>query len=180
VRDALLLTSGRLDAAMGGSLLVTSNRDYLNNDQSANLADYDRPRRSIYLPVARNAIYEVFSIFDFNDPSVPLEARPRTTVAHQALFAATAPLVRDSAAALALRARGAAAAGAGLAGAGPHGEHPALRAAFRAAWQREPKPEELAAAADYLERECAVAGEDEAWTRLAQALLMSNEFYILD
>ncbi len=180
VRDALLLVSGRLDRTMGGSLLLTKNGEYVNNDQSANLVDYAQPRRSIYLPVVRNAIFEVFSIFDFNDPSTPIEARPRTTVAHQALFAANAPLVRECAAALALRARASETAGAGLADGAAPPAHGALTSAFRAAWQRDPRPHEIAAAGAWLTEEAARSGEDEAWIRFAQALLMANEFYMLD
>jgi hypothetical protein len=180
VRDALLAASGRLDRTLGGSLLITQDREYLNNDQSANLVDYAKPRRSLYLPVVRNALFEVFTIFDYNDPSVPVDARPRTTVAHQALFVANSPLARESAAALALRARAEAAASASLAAAGAPGAAPALRRAILLAWQREADAEELAAAEAWLAKESERCGEDEAWTRLAQALLMANEFLHLD
>jgi hypothetical protein len=180
VRDSLLTVSGRLDGALGGSLLLTKDRDYVNNDQSANLVDYTIPRRSIYLPIVRNAIFDVFAIFDFNDPSVPLEARPRTTVAHQSLFAANAPLVRESAEALALRARAAAAGGSSLAGAEAHAADPALRAAFLLAWQQEPDLAELERARAWLTAESALCGEDEAWIRFTHALLMANPFYYLD
>ncbi len=180
VRDSLLVVSGRLDPALGGSLLLTQNREYVNNDQSANLVDYTVPRRSLYLPIVRNAIFDVFAIFDFNDPSVPLEARPRTTVAHQSLFAANAPLVRESAEALALRARAAATANSGLALAEAHSADPALRAAFQLAWQRDPVAADLERARAWLASETAVCGEDEAWIRFAHALLMANPFYYLD
>jgi len=180
VRDSLLAVAGRLDPALGGSLLLTQDREYVNNDQSANLVDYTIPRRSLYLPIVRNAIFDVFAIFDFNDPSVPLEARPRTTVAHQSLFAANAPLVRESAEALALRARAAAAAPSGLALAEPHPADPALRAAFLLAWQQEPGAADLERARSWLAAESALCGEDEAWIRFAHALLMANPFYTLD
>ena len=180
VRDALLLASGRLDHALGGSLLLTKDREYVNNDQSANLVDYTIPRRSLYLPIVRNAIFDVFAIFDFNDPSVPLEARPRTTVAHQSLFAANAPLVRECAEALALRARASASASGGLALATAHPVDPALHAAFLLAWQREPAAADLERARAWLAAESAACGEDEAWIRFSHALLMSNPFYYLD
>ena len=103
VRDALLAVSGQLDPAVGGTLLSTRNRGYVTNDQSRNQARYDAPRRSIYLPVIRNAMYELFSAFDFNDPSVPVDRRSATVVAHQALFFLNAPLVIGAAQALAER-----------------------------------------------------------------------------
>ena len=107
VRDALLSVSGTLDPQLGGTLLGTRNRGYVTNDQSQNQARYDQPRRSIYLPVIRNAMYELFTAFDFNDPSVPVARRPVTIVAHQSLFFLNSPLVIDSAAQLAERTAGA-------------------------------------------------------------------------
>ncbi len=180
MRDALLLVSGRLTPEIGGSLLLTKDREYVNNDQSANLVDYSKPRRSIYLPIVRNAIYDVFTIFDYNDPSVPVDARPRTTVAHQALFVANSALTRESAVALALRANADAAAPSGLALASAGTPLLAISRAILLAWQRAADPEEVEASALWLTRETLGCGEDEAWARFAQALLMSNEFLHLE
>jgi hypothetical protein len=97
VRDRLLAVAGRLDRTLGGTLLDTENGGYVTNDQSANAARYETPRRSLYLPVVRNAMYELFSNFDYADPSVPLEQRSSTTIASQALFFLNSPLVEDTA-----------------------------------------------------------------------------------
>ena len=97
VRDSVLAVSGTLDREMGGTLLMTGNRGYVTNDQSNNQARYDVPRRSIYLPVVRNAMYELFSAFDYNDPSAPIATRYSTVVPHQALFFLNSPMVLDSA-----------------------------------------------------------------------------------
>lgn len=93
VRDAVLNASGQLDRAMGGTLLMTPNRGYVTNDQSNNQARYDLPRRSVYLPVIRNAMYELFSAFDYNDPSIHIARRPATVVPHQALYFLNSPMV---------------------------------------------------------------------------------------
>jgi hypothetical protein len=71
---------------MGGTLLTAKNFDYVTNDQSGNAAKYDSYRRAIYLPIIRNALYSMFTIFDYNDPSTPLEQRPSTVIGSQALF----------------------------------------------------------------------------------------------
>ncbi len=86
IRDALLAVSGALDRTMGGSLLHVKNRAYLFDHTSKDATRYDSRRRSLYLPVIRNNVYDVFQLFDFPDPAVPNGDRATTTVAPQALF----------------------------------------------------------------------------------------------
>lgn len=86
IRDALLAVSGALDRTMGGSLLHVKNREYLFDHTSRDMTRYDSRRRSLYLPVIRNNVYDVFQLFDYPDPAVPTGDRATTTVAPQALF----------------------------------------------------------------------------------------------
>jgi cytochrome c553 len=86
IRDALLAVTGTLDPAAGGPVLQVKNRDYLFDHTSRDMTTYDSRRRSIYLPVVRNNVYDVFQLFDFPDPAVPNGDRATTTVAPQALF----------------------------------------------------------------------------------------------
>jgi len=95
LRDAMLAVSGQLDRTLGGTFLGTKNRDYVTNDQSGNGARYDALRRSIYLPVIRNAVYDYLQAFDFGDPSMVNAARTATTVAPQALYVMNSPMVID-------------------------------------------------------------------------------------
>ncbi|MEZ6196883.1 MAG: DUF1549 domain-containing protein [Planctomycetota bacterium] len=83
VRDAILFVSGALDLKAGGTLLATPDRDYVTNDQSRDAASYQAPRRSLYLPIIRNAVYDLFSTFDYNDPSAPMARRGTTVIPHQ-------------------------------------------------------------------------------------------------
>lgn len=79
LRDAILFASGSLSLEMGGSTIrpqLTS--DYGYEDRSL--------RRSVYVPVFRNALPEIFAVFDFADPSVVTGARNTSTVAPQALY----------------------------------------------------------------------------------------------
>jgi len=101
IRDTLLSVSGLLDRSMGGSLLHVGNREYLFNHTSKDGTSYDSHRRSLYLPVVRNNVYDVFQLFDFADPAVLNGDRASTTVAPQALFLMNSDLVLDAAEALA-------------------------------------------------------------------------------
>jgi hypothetical protein len=101
IRDALLAVSGLLDPSMGGSLLHVKNRQYLFDHTSLDRTKYDVPRRSLYLPVIRNNVYDVFQLFDFADPSVQTGDRATTTVAPQALFMMNSELVAKASDALA-------------------------------------------------------------------------------
>jgi hypothetical protein len=97
LRDTIHCVAGTLDTTIGGTLLGGKNGDYVTNDQSANQAQYDAPRRSLYLPVIRNAVYDFFQAFDFGDPSLVNARRPSTIVAPQALFLLNSPLVSKQA-----------------------------------------------------------------------------------
>jgi hypothetical protein len=89
IRDTILVVSGSLDRAAGGSLLApnTIERDYQFTDS----------RRSVYTPVFRNRLLELFEAFDFADPNSCLGRRTASTVATQALYLLNSPFVMDQA-----------------------------------------------------------------------------------
>jgi len=95
LRDSLLAVSGQLDKTMGGSLLQVKNRAFFFDHTSKDLTKYDSNRRSIYLPVVRNNLFVVFSLFDSTDAAVPNGDRANTTIAPQALFFLNSKLVLD-------------------------------------------------------------------------------------
>ncbi len=101
IRDAILAVTGNLDLTMGGSLLPTQNRKYVTSTSNVNPIVYNGNRRSVYLPVVRSAVYEVFQAFDFADPSMLNGKRISTTVAPQALFMMNSQLVAEHAKTLA-------------------------------------------------------------------------------
>ncbi len=165
VRDAILATAGTLDRTRGGSLLSVGNRGYVTNDQSGDGARYDAPRRSLYLPVIRNSMYELFTVFDYADPSVHIEQRPQSTVSLQALLLMNSPF--------ALAQRKAFAEAATIA------EPDAARRIdwiWRRALQRPPSERERAAAQQWL----ADAADVEAWPGVCQALFATSEFVFVD
>ena len=96
IRDALLSVSGTIDLAMGGSLLQIENRKYVFHHSQPDNTRYDFSRRSVYLPVVRNNLYDVFSLFDYADASMINGDRPTTTIAPQALFLMNSDLVFEA------------------------------------------------------------------------------------
>lgn len=96
LRDAMLLVSGELDRTMGGSTIR-------NNTKADYNYEHNSPRRSIYQPLLRNSLPELFEAFDFADSSVSIGQRSRTTVATQALVLMNHPWVAGRAKAAALK-----------------------------------------------------------------------------
>ncbi|MFY7951335.1 MAG: DUF1553 domain-containing protein, partial [Armatimonadaceae bacterium] len=179
LRDSLHFVAGTLDTTVGGNLLPTPNGDYVTNDQSGNAAQYDLPRRAIYLPVIRNAVYDWFQAFDFGDPSMVNARRSSTTVAPQALYLINSPMVREQARAFARRV---------LRDLPEAGDQERVDQAYRLALQRKPFPAESARAMRFLARIESASGpgtsnaarRDETWAALCQVLLASNEFVYVD
>ncbi len=100
IRDSMLKVSGLLDSSMGGTLVGWKNADYVPREESA----FKSHKRSLYLPVVRDRVFDVFTIFDFANPSVGVSLRAATTVPHQALFFLNSSLMKECAAGLARRA----------------------------------------------------------------------------
>ena len=111
----MLAVSGRLDRSVGGDEsgellfkegeVIDTNRDFFR----PNRVKADHPvfttsvRRSLYLPVVRNAIPDIFALFDGADPNGVTAVRNDTTVASQALFLLNHPFVREQSLHLAKR-----------------------------------------------------------------------------
>ncbi len=96
IRDSILAVSGTLDRTLGGSLLHVKNREYLFDHTSRDTTQYDSRRRSLYLPVIRNHLYDVFQLFDSTDATVGNGDRTTTTVSTQALFLMNSDLVAQA------------------------------------------------------------------------------------
>ncbi|MGE4619303.1 MAG: DUF1553 domain-containing protein, partial [Planctomycetota bacterium] len=178
IRDSVLSVSGTLDPEMGGTLLMTGNRGYVTNDQSNNQARYDEPRRSIYLPVIRNAMYELFSAFDYNDPSAPMARRPSTVVPHQALFFLNSPMVYEAAGKIARDVLEV-----------PDDEPKRIQQVFRRILGRDATDREVDRGQIFMTQAKAVfdetmeeqeAAEISTWQAYCQTILSSSEFLYLD
>jgi hypothetical protein len=90
IRDTMLLAAGRLDLTMGGPSMKKGKvmeRDYV----------FDDTRRSVYTPIFRNKLLELFEVFDFADPNVCMGRRNVSTVPTQALYLMNSAFVMDNA-----------------------------------------------------------------------------------
>ena len=173
IRDALLQLSGRLDLTMGGRVEEYDPRGYVFNEGSTfGQGDfYVAPRRSVYLPVVRNAIYNIFTGFDFGDASDSVGRRSSTVVPPQALLMMNSPFVEEQAEGFAQQ----------LAESSKRPQQ-RVRTAFVRAYGRPATEAEIQESLQFLDAmrtasEAATAAERElfAWTRLCQVILAASE-----
>ncbi|MFO0891097.1 MAG: DUF1553 domain-containing protein [Isosphaeraceae bacterium] len=174
VRDFLLAVGEALDLGRGGPVLHVKNREYLFDHTSIDKTRYDSRRRAVYLPVIRNNVHDVFQLFDFADPTVPVGHRATTTVALQALFMMNGELIYDMAERIAGRLLRRATCDAGR-----------IRDLFETAYGRPPTAAETTQALEFVERYSQATAADEdcdlrrrllAWQAYCQVVLCSNEF----
>jgi hypothetical protein len=167
LRDAILAVAGRLDltpprgsaVSRGGEGNVTF-RFFRGNPAGA--AD---AHRSVYLPIIRDRLPELLTLFDFPDPSLIIGERATTTVPAQALYLMNNPFVIRQAEALADRL---------LAGAGTDAAK--LKRAYLLCFSRPPSARELKRARQFLVRYGQDHSRSATWAALCQAFLGSAEF----
>ena len=121
IRDSILTVSGQLTQDMGGPTFKMN----LGADYGYKHTD---TRRSVYSPVFRNTLPELFEVFDFADPSVSTGKRNVSTVVPQALFLMNHPFVVEQAKLAALR----------LKNEGESDDAEKLKSAYRRTLGREP------------------------------------------
>jgi hypothetical protein len=164
---------------MGGTLLPTKNRAYVTSTANVNPVVYVSNRRSIYLPVVRSALFEVFQAFDFADPSVLNGQRQSTTVAPQALFMMNSQFVAEQSQRMAER----------LFAEEPSDDATRVNRAWRLAYSRPPSADEVAFSLKYV---AAYSGhyktqfpdrtdvELRSWQSLCRAIMAANEFMFVE
>ncbi len=133
IRDSMLMASGNLDLTMGGSTIkkgTSSEYGY----------QFEGRRRSVYVPVFRNRLPEIFEVFDFADPNIQGGSRMASNVASQALLLMNQPFVMEQAVDAAKR----------LVGQHSGEPHEMLRRAYREVLGREPLEQERQVMMDLL------------------------------
>jgi hypothetical protein len=166
IRDSILAVSNQLDRSMSGSLMAVGNREWVFNHLSVDPTKYDSNRRSVYLPVIRNNLFDVFQLFDYSEASAVSGHRDSSTVAPQALFMLNSDLVLDAAKQMASQVLS-------------RDEEAADRITwlYQQALGRQPRPDET-------QRMLSFVGEPQSsdenqlanWTSLCHVLIASNEF----
>ena len=177
IRDALLQLAGTLDLTMGGRVEEYSPRGYVFSEGGTfgRFDFYAAPRRSVYMPVVRNAIYDIFAGFDFGNASDSVGARPATVVPSQALLMMNSAFVEERAGEFAERLLAMPAAGGAA----------RVDRAFVEAYGRPASDveieESLAFLADMRGTAPPGGGEERfAWTRLCHVILGASEFIYVD
>ena len=179
MRDAVLSVSGDLDLTVGGTFMNAKSREYVNVDGLA--PNYDSNRRSVYLPIIRNCVYDVLQAFDFPDPGVLNGNRATTTVAPQALFMLNGKMVVDKALKMAQ----------GLLSRTDLDDAGRVRAAYERAFARPATQPEIERALAFIRGYSEVLAKQanapkepgiqaRAWQGFCQTLMASNEFIYVD
>ncbi len=150
LRDTLLQLSGRLTYDRPEGVQVAGTGGKGNHGRTRSLLSVEDNFRTIYLPVVRDAVPELFSTFDFPGPTQIKGLRDVTTVAPQALFFMNNPLVEEIANEIAAKANN------------------DVKSAYRLVLNRDPNLDELSDAEE-LKRELGLE-------TLVQSLLGTAEF----
>ena len=167
LRDSLLALDGSLDLTMGGTLVEKFDsygfeNAYLHPDKTR--------RRSVYLPLYRNKMPSLLTLFDFPDPTASAGERPGTNIAPQGLYFMNSEFVYSRSRALAAQLLK------------RENEDDASRVvrAYRLAVGREPESEEVRDMLDYIAgypvAKDGPGGRLERWQGFWRVLLTSNEF----
>ncbi len=175
IRDSILFVSGTLDRTMGGTTINLKPRSYVTSTANADPVKYDTLRRAVYLPVIRSAVYDLYTAFDFGDPTVMNGDRSSTTVAPQALFMLNSPLVLAATKAQAQH----------LLGLKDLDDAQRIQKLYATCYGRAAKPSEVTRALTFLSRFQLAYPQSEdrrerAWQSLCKAVIAANEFIYVE
>ena len=163
IRDAVLAVSGQLDLTTGGSTIKPGSTTEFG--YRFNVSNLDGRRRSIYVPVFRNTLLDLFTVFDFADPNLVFGRRTTSTLPTQALYFLNSPWVNQQAQHAALRV---------VSFEGSREQR--IEFAHRLFFGRPPKPAERQLTEDYLSGANSREEQLTAWRQLCQALYASVDF----
>ncbi|HVX13712.1 MAG TPA: PSD1 and planctomycete cytochrome C domain-containing protein [Pirellulales bacterium] len=159
MRDGCLAVAGNLDSTFSGRPIDIWAQPFSG-------------RRSVYAYIDRQDLPGIFRIFDFANPDVSNDQRPRTTVPQQALFAMNSPFVMAQARRLAARPEVVAE------------DDPARRvqALYQLVFGRRANDDELDLALRFIAspQASSEASKLSPWELYAQILLSTNEFLFVD
>jgi hypothetical protein len=166
VRDAMLLTAGKLDLTPPrGSAVGAYGDGYVAGVQlqTRGALDQTSMHRSVYLPVIRNAPLESLVLFDMTAGSVVTGQRPQTTVPAQSLYLLNSPYVMKMAEFAAQR----------LLAERPNDDAARVTLAYQRIFSRPPTSAEIRSALDFISTK---SGAPSGWLALCQAMWASHEF----
>jgi hypothetical protein len=177
IRDSLLLIAGRLDLNQPKeSPVMEFRRGRVVGQKNPGAARrrqavpddyaYSMTCRTVYVPVVRNFLPEMFDTFDFPEPSETKGVREVTTVPTQALFMMNSAFAIQQANKAAQK----------LLAVADQTPQSRIARAYREVLGRTPTAVELAKSLDFVKTADNSKGELPAWEHLYQALFASAEF----
>jgi len=150
-RDAILRAAGTLDPRMGGA--------------SQELSSMENARRTIYGTVTRRDLDNLLRLYDFPDPTTHSPARFHTTTPLQQLYVLNSEFIGRQAVMLTARIKREA----------PNDLPGQVKRAYLLLYGREPRPDEVRTAQEYL-----AADDNESWQQYVQVLLARNELIFVN
>jgi hypothetical protein len=178
IRDSVLAVSGALDRTMGGEHPFPPEQTWRFSQHVQFFAVYDTNRRSVYLMQQRLKKHPFFEVFDGADTNATTDNRAQSVTPVQALFLMNSPFMHDQSDQFAVRV--------GMA-------YDTIREradyAFRLAYGRSARPEEIREAQNYLlqarqELEAGNTTPDQlnrkALASYLRVVMSSNEFLYVD
>jgi hypothetical protein len=167
IRDAMLAVSGRLDLTPPkGSAVARLGEGNVGFRFRAGGGDGPaETHRTVYLPIVRDLVPEMLTLFDFPDPSLIIGERPTTTIPAQALFLMNNPFVIRQAETLAEK----------LLASGDD-DAARLARAFSLCYARPPSQKETQNAQKFIADYSGKQSRRATWAALCQALFASAEF----
>lgn len=175
LRDSLLVVSGQLQPSDASSPVKGMGK--LVDDNKADAKGYEGGEsfvRTIYLPIIRNEIPALLTVFDFADPDFVVGRRETTTIPSQALMMLNNPFIAKAASQTADQM---------LREASPSDDQRLEWAAVHL-WGRSADSTEQGKIREYLDRERPADADEAAvrtaWGRTVHAMLTSTEFQFID
>jgi hypothetical protein len=174
LRDAMLSAAGTLDPTpLHGSLVAQLGEAPFVSRYFSGRSAERMNRRSLYLPVIRDATPDALEVFDVAESSLVVAQRDETLVPTQALFLMNSPFAQAQSQAFAQRLLREAGDDAGR-----------IERAYQWALSRDPEPREQARALQFIRQETLArdtrsgrpAGRDVAWALFTQSLFACAEF----
>ena len=165
LRDSMLQVAGRLSFARPKGIQVAGRGGKGKWGVTRSLLSVSSPHRTVYLPVLRSLLPEMYSTFDFPNPTQVMGRREVTTVAPQALFLMNSDfasqIARDAASQILEESAK---------------DSDRLRILYLRLLCRLPSEEETEAALQFMGSLTGVETPRGRWATLIQALMITGEF----
>jgi Protein of unknown function (DUF1553) len=173
VRDAMLFAAGQLSFQRPEGIPMAGIGGKGRWGETRSLLGLHEPYRTVYLPVLRSLLPDMYSTFDFPNPTQIQGRRDVTTVAPQALFLMNNDLANNCAQAAAIR----------LIKDSKANVPDGIRLAYLRLFSRLPVKDEIESSLQLLNSLNPPASEKNPnvyrWSVLVQALMISGEFRML-